>query len=165
MPNTEKKPSKKVSRRGEREMAFQTLYALCFTPAASRRDLARAFAALPGTAEPGGQNPQKPEGFAWELVEGVWEKQAQIDADLSKLSQNWRIERIGKVELTILRLAVYELLYRLDVPPKVAINEAVELSKQFGDDNSRSFVNGILDAAAKALDSGIMARPASAMNQ
>ncbi len=58
------------------------------------------------------------------------------------------------MELTLLRLAMYELLYRQDVPAKVAINEALELTRQFGEDNATSFVNGILDAAAKALEKG-----------
>ena len=61
---------------------------------------------------------------------------------------------MGKVEVTLLRLAMFELTRQKDVPPKVAINEAIELSKQFGDDKSRGFVNGILDAAAKALEAG-----------
>ncbi len=87
-------------------------------------------------------------------MEGVWSEQKELDTHLARFSQNWRIERMGKVEITLLRLALYEILFRADIPPKVAINEAVELSKQFGDEGSRGFVNGILDAAAKALESG-----------
>ena len=80
--------------------------------------------------------------------------EVQLDEVIGLFSQNWRIDRIGRVELTLLRIAVYEMLYRIDVPPKVAINEALELSKQFGDANARGFINGILDAAAKALEGG-----------
>ena len=61
---------------------------------------------------------------------------------------------MGKVELTILRLALFEIRYDEEVPDKVAINEALELTRQFGEDNATSFVNGILDAAAKALEKG-----------
>ncbi len=95
-----------------------------------------------------------PKGFSWDLASGVWSKQEELDQIIAKLSQHWRIERIGRIELTILRLALFEILHRPDVPVKVAINEAIELAKQFGDENSRGFVNGILDAAAKALENG-----------
>ena len=144
---------KKTPRRAERALAFQVLYALAFSPAATLEDVAQAFNKAPeqdGIAERTGD----PQGFAWELVKGVWTNMAGIDGQLAAFSQNWRIERMGKVEITLLRLALYEIMFRRDVPPKVAINEAVELSKQFGDDGSRGFVNGILDAAAKALESG-----------
>jgi N utilization substance protein B len=99
-----------------------------------------------------------PEGFAWELVQGVWNKQADLDKLIRGFSQNWRLERMGKVELSLLRLAVYELIFSADVPPKVIINEAIELSRQFGDENSHGFVNGILDAALKAVDNGEIKR-------
>ena len=68
---------------------------------------------------------------------------------------------MGRIELTLLRLAVFEMLYRQDVPPKVAINEALELSGQFGEGNAKNFINGILDAAAKALESGALVPPAA----
>jgi N utilization substance protein B len=96
----------------------------------------------------------KPEGLAWELVRGVWSKQAELDELIRGFSQNWRLERMGKVELSLLRMAAYELLFSADVPPKVIINEAIELSRQFGDENSHGFVNGILDAAIKAAEQG-----------
>ncbi len=143
---------KKTPHRAERSLAFQTLYALAFTPASTIQEVAKAFRKTPEQGEPS-EKSGDPQGFAWELVEGVWTNMEDIDAHLASFSQNWRIERMGKVEITLLRLALYEIIYRRDVPPKVAINEAIELSKQFGDDGSRGFVNGILDAAAKALES------------
>lgn len=97
-------------------------------------------------------------GFTWEIVQGVWQKQAELDKVITEFSQNWRLERMGRVELALLRLSMYELLFRDDTPPKVIINEALELSKQFGDDNSRGFVNGILDAAVKAVEVGSLKR-------
>ncbi len=150
--------SKKPSRRNERALAFQVLYGLAFSPAKSRRDLINAFCKAPDQAEEREGSEASPEGFAWDLVEGVWSEQKELDAHLTRLSQNWRIERMGKVEITLLRLALYEILFRSDIPPKVAINEAIELSKQFGDEGSRGFVNGILDAAAKAVESGQLRR-------
>ena len=68
----------------------------------------------------------------------------EIDAKIEESSKGWQLKRIGKVELTIMRLAVYEIKYDEQIPTGVAINEAVELAKKFGEDNSGSFVNGIL---------------------
>lgn len=152
--------SKKAPRRAERSLAFQVLYGLAFTPATDISDVAKAFRNAPEQNEIAGKDLDL-QGFAWELVEGVWSNQANLDALLGSLSQNWRVERMGKVEITLLRLALFEILYRGDVPPKVAINEAIEISKQFGDDASRGFVNGILDAAAKAFESGALQRSVS----
>jgi N utilization substance protein B len=146
--------SKKTSRRQERELAFQALYSLEFAPKVDAAGLARSFAEtpLPGDVAASVESPA--EGFAWELVKGVWERQEELDEVIVKFSQNWRIPRIARTDLTVLRLGLYEMLHRPDVPVKVAINEAVELAKQFGDDSSPGFVNGILDAAAKALEHG-----------
>ena len=149
---------KKNSRRTDRALAFQVLYGLAFAPVQNRQDLAKTFCKAPDQTENRDAPTAQPEGFAWELVEGVWSEQAALDAHLTRFSQNWRIERMGKVEITLLRLALYEILFRADIPPKVAINEAIELSKQYGDEGSRGFVNGILDAAAKALESGQLQR-------
>ena len=68
----------------------------------------------------------------------------EIDTKIEEASKGWQLKRIGKVELTIMRLAVYEIKYDEEIPTGVAINEAVELAKKFGEDNSASFVNGIL---------------------
>ena len=74
----------------------------------------------------------------------VLEKTEDIDVLLEQVSKGWRLNRMGKVDLTILRIAVYEMKYDEDIPVGVAINEAVELAKKYGEDHSRSFVNGIL---------------------
>ncbi len=80
----------------------------------------------------------------FEKVEKISEKIEEIDAKINEVSEGWKTGRMGKVDLTLIRLAVYEMLYEEDVPAKVAINEAVELAKQYGTDNSPSFVNGVL---------------------
>lgn len=79
----------------------------------------------------------------------VLEKIPEIDEMLDNVSKGWRLNRMGKVDLTILRIAVYEMKYDDEMPVGVAINEAVELAKKYGEDHSRSFVNGIL---AKLVD-------------
>ena len=81
--------------------------------------------------------------------EGIQEHLSEIDDKIAGASKGWNINRIGKVELTVMRLAVYEMLYDDDIPVGVAIDEAVELAKRFGQESSGSFVNGILAAIAK----------------
>ncbi len=77
-------------------------------------------------------------------LDAVVEKLPEIDTILTETSSGWKLNRMGKVDLTILRLAVFELRFDEDIPAKVAINEAVELAKKFGGDESPSFVNGVL---------------------
>ena len=140
---------KKASRRVERSFAFKVLYGLCFSPADSEKNLRDAFLRSPDRPE--AMDDQS--GYAWHLVLNVWKHQEALDKAIASFSQNWRVERLGKVEAALLRIAFWELMQDdPDVPPKVAINEAVELSKQYSDEKSRGFINGILDAAAKARD-------------
>ena len=87
---------------------------------------------------------EKDKTYIFEKVEKISEKLEDIDAKINEVSEGWKTGRMGKVDLTLIRLAVYEMLYEEDVPAKVAINEAVELAKQYGTDNSPSFVNGVL---------------------
>lgn len=88
--------------------------------------------------------------FARELVHGVLRHQAEIDARLAALAQNWQLGRMAVVDRNVLRIGAYELLYT-DAPPKVVINEAVELAKRFSGKNSGAFVNGILDSLLKSV--------------
>jgi N utilization substance protein B len=78
----------------------------------------------------------------------VLERLPELDQKLNEKAENWEVARMGKVDLTILRLALYEILYDDDIPEGVAINEAVELAKKYGQDNSRAFVNGVLSRFA-----------------
>lgn len=153
--------SRPHARRAARSRAFQVLYSLHFSPTTTLGDLRSAFTDMPDPTdadmdEDVAVDPATtaPFGFSWELVEGVWANVAALDAVIERFSQNWRVDRLGKIELTLLRLAVFEMLYRPDVPAKVAINEAIELSARFGDAKAKSFINGILDAAVKALEAG-----------
>jgi len=86
-----------------------------------------------------------PRAFARELALGTCEKMKEIDSLIRQSSRNWRLERMSRLDRSILRLAVFEILYREDIPPKVSIDEAVELGKRFGNRESGKFINGILD--------------------
>jgi len=85
------------------------------------------------------------------VLAGVKAHMADIDEMISRFSVDWSIDRMAKVDLTILRLAIYEMLYRDDVPTNVAINEAVELANAYSDPNGSRFVNGILGAIDRSL--------------
>jgi N utilization substance protein B len=92
------------------------------------------------------------EALASTLVRGVSAHRAELDEILARLSQNWRVERLARVDRNVLRLALYELAHcQADVPARVAINEAVELAKRFGSQEAPAFVNGLLDSALDLL--------------
>ena len=136
-----------IARRQAREIAFQFLYGNLPDAgkphkAFTHTDFELFFKNF--TPEYG-----EPDEFAWELVEGAGKNMPTLDEAISKLSTNWRIERMPRVDLTILRLASFEILHRPDVPKTVSINEAVELAKSYGSEDSAAFVNGILDKITK----------------
>jgi N utilization substance protein B len=89
--------------------------------------------------------------FATGLVEGAIGNLEQIDKEISRFATNWQLKRMAVIDRNILRLATFELLFVDDIPPKVSINEAVELAKKFGDIESGRFVNGVLDKINKSL--------------
>lgn len=93
--------------------------------------------------------------FVTDLVKGVIKDQDELDAKIQPIAPDWPIEQIARVDRAILRVGLYELLKLSSiVPPKVAINEAVELAKAFGSDNSSKFVNGVLGTAYRTLVEG-----------
>ncbi len=87
--------------------------------------------------------------FAENLAQGTQENIKQIDTTISSYAQNWQLERMAVIDRNIMRMSCYELLFLDDVPPKVSINEAVDLAKKYGDLESGKFVNGILDKINK----------------
>ena len=96
----------------------------------------------------------KDEGFfnyAYELVDGIMEKIDIIDSMIKELVDNWEFSRIAKADLGLLRVAIYEIQYRLDVPPVVVIDEILEISKEFSSENSKKFLNGVLDKVVNQL--------------
>ena len=83
--------------------------------------------------------------FAKELLHGYMERRVEIDRRIEEVARNWQLRRMAAIDRNILRLGAYELLYRTDIPPLVAINEAIEMAKKYSTKNSGPFVNGILD--------------------
>lgn len=92
--------------------------------------------------------------FSQEVLGGIAAHGEQIDAAIDELAVGWRIGRMPRVDLSILRVAMYEMLYREDIPCSVSINEAVELAKAFGGDRSAAYINGMLGTLAKRLEGG-----------
>ena len=86
-----------------------------------------------------------------ELIHGAIEHMAEIDGHIRTLAHNWEFDRIARIDLAILRLAIYEMIYRKDIPPVVSINEAINLSKQFSNADAKRFINGILDRLKSQL--------------
>ena len=93
-------------------------------------------------------------GYARSLVIGVLENTQELDSRISEVTANWKLERIAAVDRAVLRLGLYELLEMAEVPPKVVINESVELAKKFSTEKSGAFVNGVLDKIYQTMSAG-----------
>ncbi|MBD3270028.1 transcription antitermination factor NusB [Candidatus Peregrinibacteria bacterium] len=103
----------------------------------------------------------KDTSFAYELLNGIIENREAILNKISKEAPEWPIDRIAPIDRAILEMGAYEILYSQDVPPVVAINEAIEIAKVFGDTNSSKFVNGVLSSIMKSKnDQGKVSKPA-----
>ena len=89
--------------------------------------------------------------FAQELVDGTITHQEEIDKRLASFAQDWSISRMANVDRNVMRLAAYEILFRSDIPGRVSLNEAIELAKRFGGEESAKFVNGILDRVVDSV--------------
>lgn len=96
--------------------------------------------------------PEAARVFMEELVQGVESNAAAIDEKVQVYAENWDLKRMAAVDRNVIRVAMYEMLFRDDIPPVVSINEAVDIAKQYSGDDSGRFVNGILDRARKDLD-------------
>lgn len=131
-------------RRNSREAVLQFLFQDDFKgfELGSDQDLAQRFVDFCSLYDV--QKKARP--YALQLLEGVYGKREVVDAAISKHASNWRLERIDVADRNILRIAVYEMFHCEDVPPEVAINEAVEIAKRFCANESPAFINGILDA-------------------
>jgi transcription antitermination protein NusB len=127
-----------------RERAVQALYQIDV----SATDLDEALARFWRSFEPVEREVREQ---ADALVRGVAAKRRELDDAIERVSTNWRVDRMAKVDRNVLRLAAYELAHRPDVPVKVVMNEAIELGKKFGSESSGAFINGVLDRIAAEL--------------
>ncbi len=132
-----------MKRRELREHIFELLFRIEFNSSEEMPEQMQLF--FDGLDELGEQD----QSYMEEKYGRIAEKLPELDRRIEETAKSWRISRMGKVDLTILRLAVYEMEFDDDVPVGVAINEAVELSKKFGGDDSPAFVNGILGKIGK----------------
>ena len=124
-------------RRQARVLTIQVLFHLEFSPG----DPDEGFRLISESFE----SPLEIRDFSKRLVLGVWENREALDNLITKSSKNWRLERMSLADRNILRVGVFEMLFMSDIPPKVSIDEAVELGKKFGTEESGAFINGILD--------------------
>ncbi len=138
-------------RKRAREDALKILYEMDMTGMSAEEAIAgfvNACGGFSGDAD-----------FAQSLVYGVETNREKIDDLIMKFSKHWRLDRMSPVDRSALRIGVFELLYREDIPPKVSINEAIELGKKFGDTDSGAFINGILDAVyVHLLQQGVLSK-------
>jgi N utilization substance protein B len=135
------------TRRRAREIALQALFSM--ENSARTGDHLALFCrtrSVPPAIEP----------YFKDLVMGVWVNRDRLDALIEQFSSNWKVNRMGGVDRNMLRIAVFEMFCCADVPPVVAINEAIDISKKFGSDESGAFVNGILDSVHNALQQGVI---------
>ncbi len=127
-----------TQRRESRAAALQFLYSWSINkPANVADDLHLFFQGL--------EKPRDHYAFAEELIDGVLKHIDEIDGHIRTLAHNWEFDRIARIDLAILRLAIFEMIFRKDIPPVVSINEAIDLSKNFSTADSKRFINGILD--------------------
>lgn len=127
-----------MTRRGLREQVFMMLFRVEFHEMEEMREQLSMF------EEAVEKCSDKDKEYISNKVNNIVAKLTDIDAAVNEVSEGWKTTRMGKVDLTLIRLAVYEMKYEEDIPVKVAINEAVELAKQYGTDDSPAFINGVL---------------------
>jgi N utilization substance protein B len=138
------------TRRNSREAALQFLYQEDFTIGSDQQfgyDLAERFDLFCALF----QVNKKARAYALVLLHGISENFEQIDRLIADAASNWRLERIASTDKNLLRIAIFEMLQMADVPPQVAINEAVEIAKRFAGEDSPKFINGVLDAVRSII--------------
>lgn len=136
-------------RREGREAALQFLYQVDVQKGDIDAQLATFWTLRTSPEQAGAPNPVR--DFAEQLLKGVVERREAIDEKITQLAKNYELHRISTVDRNVLRLGIYEMLYREEVPPVVVINECIEIAKKFGSEKSGHFVNGILDRVCSEL--------------
>ena len=130
-----------MSRKVAREVAFKVIFELAFQ---HDEEANKLFEKLVEASEEKYEITEEDNVYVKEIVEGIQSNESSIDEKIKSHLKDWSFERISKVDIAILRLAIYEISYREDIPCKVSINEAVELAKIFSEDSSPAFINGVL---------------------
>ncbi|NLD38473.1 MAG: transcription antitermination factor NusB [Desulfatiglans sp.] len=125
------------NRRKARELVTQILFFMEYSPG----DPEKSFELICENFDA----PKSLKAFSGELIRGISENLSHIDSLIKEASKNWRLERMSRVDRSILRLSIYEMLYMESIPYKVSIDEAVELGKRYGTEESGAFINGVLD--------------------
>ena len=145
-----------MTRRADREIAFHLLFELCFQPQEeigaflTQRLSRQALAEMAGEyALYGEEITEQDSAYIRATVEGVQQKLPELDEQISRYAENWSHKRLSKTTLSLLRLALYEKDFVDDVPVGAAINEAVELAKQYESEEAAGFINGILGAVVR----------------
>jgi transcription antitermination protein NusB len=130
------------TRRKGRELALQALYQIEITGDPSGAAVDLFLRHFEGNA--------RAKDFARRLVSGTVSQRGEIDRLLAEATEHWRLERLAKVDFVLLRMAVYELRFCADIPTSVTLDEAIEIAKRFGSEESAGFVNGVLDCVAQS---------------
>lgn len=131
-------------RRKGRELALQALYQVEITGDASEQAfhaLWKAFEANPPT-----------QAFALSLIRGVLERRVALDEIIAAAAEHWRLERLSRIDINVIRIAIFEMTATPPLPVEIAINEGIEIARRYGTIESPTFVNGVLDQVAKQLD-------------
>lgn len=129
-------------RRKGRELALQALYQIEITGDGTPRAVDQFLSHFEGQATA--------KDFARQLVSGVVGRRPEIDLRIEQSTENWKLARLAKVDLVLLRMATYELIFCPDIPASVSLDEAIEIAKRFGTSDSPAFINGVLDQVARA---------------
>lgn len=137
-----------MSRKVAREVAFKIIFELAFQ---HDEEATKLFKKMLEASEEKYEITEEDNVYVNEIITGIQENEASIDEKIKSHLKDWSFERISKVDIAILRLAIYEIVYRQDIPCKVSVNEAVELAKIFSEDSSPAFINGILAEILKEI--------------
>jgi len=140
-----------MNRRKSRELALKLLYQMSI----SKENYKDVLCGLEEDKEKGAADEEGIDlkdidmGYINRVLQGVEENKELIDREIEKHLLNWKINRLSKIDLTIIRISAYEVLFEVDIPNSVSINEAIELGKKYSDEKSASFINGVLDKIIK----------------
>ena len=142
IPSDSAPNSPRSNRRKGRELALQALYQIEMTGDPSGAAVDLFLQHFEGNA--------KAKEFARRLVSGTVSQRAEIDRLIAQATEHWKIERLAKVDFVLLRMAAYELVFCADIPTSVTLDEAIEIAKRFGSEDSAGFINGVLDHVARS---------------